>query len=394
MQTSFPLWHSLRAIIALGACASALAQIPALDQPAPVGGAQPGGAPDWVKPGTRITYYASAASMRDGTQAMIKLRGEIDDTSASGQAFVQVNVVDLDRQSAVLEIRSYNVDVGTQQIQLPKCEGWTGPAHSGSDYWIHPAQLKALKDEVAGKMIVARAPFTLDGKKYNAIRIQGKSGHHDSLLKIYDLETGVLLFVNTIVNTAEHLDEIGGREHRGRGHMRLMSIRQVDLPWNGMAAPGWVGKIQSLSYGGTITTVVPGSISPRFRHSAEFKFNRTGAKWAQVTESSETQAPMNAPTQQATAERIFGTSQVGGMWVPPEALARLQPGILDDDRITRTQFSYLGTKGNAAYFSEKGSSATTQYAYDRTTGVLTELATTMPVSGVTMHAYVALQRQR
>lgn len=361
---------------------------PVVDPLAPVAPAPAeGGAPAWVKPGVRLTYYgASALIVTDPASG--KNRRDEGPERSSGQAHVQVNVAYVDHDTVALDIRIYNIDVGSGQIQPPKSSGWVGAANQADEYWIHPAELARMQEAKTPEGSVTKENYQLDRKTYEAIRIVVQ-GTNSAKHRIYDLESGVLLYCGNESTGAV----IPGRvPDSTKGYVKLVSIRQLELPWNGAPAPDWVGQTRSLFYAGAKTVAVPMSVTSSFPVTAECRFNRTGPGWVQFSEHAELKNNMGQPTQRAEAERVSGTSQIGGLWIPPAALAGLQPGQLDHDPLTRTQFSYVGAKGEAAIFTERSSDAETHYAYSRRTGMLVDTATSMRVGGVLVQVRSSFQR--
>lgn len=370
------------------------------------------GAPAWVKPGTRLTFYAASATMNSATTEMVldkegnwvipgetgdkKYKDEDRDARASGQAYVQVNVSYVDRETAVLDVRVYGVDAGSGTIQLPGLMGWVGSAANGSDYWIHPAELAKMKAVKSADTNVTKGPYKVDGRTYDSIRIysQSKGG---TMHRVYDLETGVLLYsaVSSVgADVKEGVGEVFYTHSGGssKGYMKLVSIRNLELPWNGAPAPEWVARTRALRFGGSQNVMMNGMPTASFPVVAELKFRRTGKGWAQFVEHSEVQGTMGVPAQQAENNRAVGTSQIGGLWIPAEALAKLRPGTLDTDPTTKMQFSYAGGQGDLAYFTEKGPDSSLQYVYNRRTGMLVEMSNSMNVGMAVMQLRVSLQR--
>src|SRR5687768_2471110 len=184
---------------------------PGAATPAGAGDAQPTqtgpkpGELTWVKPGLRLTYYTASARVNGRHTELVldengewevvdtgEVRAEVEkDDRASGQAYAQVNVTDISDGTAALEFRTYNIEVGTNAIALPNYGGWVG-AVSASDLWKAPSELQQMRDEKTKERKVERYTPTINGRKYNAIRIHTQTGN-GSTQYTYDLESGVLL---------------------------------------------------------------------------------------------------------------------------------------------------------------------------------------------------------
>lgn len=371
-----------------------------------------GSASAWLKPGTRITFYAASATINSASSEMVldkdgnwvipgetggKKYSDQDLGHASGQSYVQVNVAHVDRETAVLDVRVYGIDVGSGVIQLPQLMGWIGSPRNGSDYWVHPDDLNKMTEMKSAEMRVSREPYTLEGKTYQAVRIytQSKNG---TMHRVYDRESGVLLhsaMSSVGANVKEGVGDVF-YTHAGqnsKGYMKLVSIRNLDLPWNGAPAPEWVGQVRSLAYAGSQVVMMGGMPAGQFPVTAELKFKRAGNGWLQFVEHSVVQGTMGVPAQEADNQRAVGTSQIGGLWIPPDVLARLRPGVLDDDPTTRMRFSLAGVNGDRVYFTEQGADSSLQYVYSRRNGMLVEMSNSMNVGPAVMKLRVVLQRQ-
>jgi hypothetical protein len=365
---------------------------------------------DWLKPGLRITYYVASATVNSArTETVLDEKGEwvyvdsglkntdIEKPGASGQGFLQINVVGSTRETIALELRNYGVDVGTGMIRLPTPDGWVGATNGESEYWMNPAALRQMKDQKTKDVSVMHVPCTINGRTYQAVRIYARTSGGSSS-KTYDLESGVVLMGGLSGTGASFKHGEGTTVGTSVGgtmlaEMRLVSIRPVNLPWNGMPAPDWVGRTASLTYAGTQSVTLPGSPVTSIPFSAEFKFVRTGPGWAQWTEHDITQGMMGLPPQEASSNRVAGTSQTAGLWIPPQVLARLTPGVIDEDPTTHARFAFVGMRGDNAQFTENTPQTTFELAYNRATGTLVEFAQSMQVGPVTMRVHGSLQRR-
>lgn len=411
--------HLLCATALLLAAVTAFAQ----DQP---------GAPAWIKPGMRITFYVASAATGSGEilepddQAMEKEKQKAqkraDETGErqhytywknergqqysltespglSGQAYLELNVAAIDRTSAALDMRLNAIDPGSGVVRAPSPIGQIVAAHTGGDYWMHPAVLRQLAASGGSKDVsIQNMSCELLGRTYQAVRIRVR-GENGYTQRIYDATSGVLLRMSaaSLRGANAWVPDPGGTSRRGGGGTTLsegwlVGTRQLKAPWIGLPAPEWVAKSRTFRYAGTQGAFVPGTGPVGFPLSVRLSVRRTGPGWIEFNEAVEVSSPYGQPPQQSEATRIAGTNQLGGLWVPPEALAQLQPGQqLDSDPLTKVRFTVEAVTGGRITLLESGTEHRTQYVYDRETGVLVATSQQQQVGGVTAQMSVELQ---
>jgi hypothetical protein len=117
-------------------------------------------APNWVKPGTRLTYYSTAATVvrglhryeedpsctaaqvdcyvQEGTGKWFRQKAAPGAGRVSGHGYTQVNVVYLDHTVAVLEVRNYGFALGSGPPVILSLAGAVGLPGAGADFWLNP----------------------------------------------------------------------------------------------------------------------------------------------------------------------------------------------------------------------------------------------------------------
>jgi hypothetical protein len=342
------------------------------------------GLPAWLKPGVRITYYVTFASTPGASTEMVEAEKgtgthwnpqtgqeytERETSGTAGQGLMEVNVAYLDQQYAALDIRLFGKEVGSGDITILASVGDFGEARQCKDFWIHPQTLSQVKEMSTASGRILRMPYRLNNRTYNAIRFQGKNGHHT-----YDLDTGLLIArhgsaantINTLTGNRLTV-AVGGYV----GIIQLLGVRATIFPWNNKEMPEWVGQTRSLTYQGKYTADVTAAGVYSFPVTMRLELKNKGNGWVHFTQYSQLQAPSNMPQpMQGQVERVNGSSQVGGLWISPSALGQLRPGqILDRDPFTGMQLSVRDV-GNYIRLYEGNPRDSYEYLYDRKSGML------------------------
>ncbi|MEW5908454.1 MAG: hypothetical protein AB1659_01485 [Thermodesulfobacteriota bacterium] len=342
------------------------------------------GLPSWLKPGVRITYYVTFASTPGASTEMVeaeKGKGthwnpqtgqeyeERETSGTAGQGLMEVNVAYLDQHHAALDIRLLGKEVGSGDITILASVGDFGEARQCKDFWIHPQTLSQVKEMSTASGRILRMPYQLNNRTYNAIRFQGKNGHHT-----YDLDTGLLIArhgsaastINTLTGNRLTV-AVGGYV----GIIQLLGVRATSFPWNAGEMPDWVGRTRSLTYQGKYTADVTAAGVYSFPVTMRLEMKNKGNGWVHFTQYSRLQAPPNMPQpMQGQVERVNGSSQVGGLWISPSALGQLRPGqVIDRDPFTGMQLSVKGV-GNYIRLYEGNPRDSYEYLYDRQSGML------------------------
>ncbi len=389
------------------------------------------GAPAWIKPGMRITFYTSSATtgsneiLTPDDQAMEKekqkAQKKADETGEkqeytywknkrgqqyslnespglSGQGYIQLTIAAIDRATAAIETRQAGIDVGSGVVRAPTTTGQIVAADTGGDYWIHPARLRQMAGAGTKDVSIRNTTCELRGRSYQAvqIRVSNDSGFTQ---RIYDATSGVLLRLSSASTRGANawVPDAGGTAQMGGGGTILtegwlIGTRQLKVPWIGLPAPAWVAKTRTLRYTGTQGAFVPGTGPLGFPLSVRISIRRTGPGWIEFNESVEISSPYGQPPQQTEGTRIAGTNQLGGFWIPPEALTRLQPGQqLDDDSVTRVRCTVEAVDAGRVTLLESGTEHQTRYVYDRQTGLLVATSQQQQVGATTAQMSVELQ---
>jgi len=86
------------------------------------------------------------------------------------------------------------------------------------------------------------------------------------------------------------------------------------------------------------------------------------------------------PPEQAQQEGASGTASIGGLWIPPEALAGLRPGqVIETNDNVGTTVTVSQVRQGSVAISEVGPLHRTDWTYDTNTGMLSATTLTQQI---------------
>lgn len=371
--------------------------------------------PSWVVPGARVTFYSAAAAVAQSNYQLIEdpagpwqdpvtgkhYRNTADTGEsvggASGDGVSQVDVVAVEGNDVVLSMAIFGIDRATNTLAVLPSFGAKVPGGAIDGLWMAPPLLEQLQTGALGGLLVLRGDYPLNGTTYQAVSIVNPTpGAYSS--QTYDTVTGVLLASTTNTAGATSPVQLPGQGATQAASQltisRFVSIRQLDIPGIGSAAPAWVATTSGLSYAGQYrwtNPVDPSSGSFSYPMTADVRFTATGPTWA--TFGLHTVLELGGvPSPSDSAAVSSGT---GPYWWDPTALAGFTPGqVLDTDPVTTmtTTVTEVGQSqlGPAVTITSQIPGTSGQSTYDVATGVLLGQAISVASSG----ADVVLSLQR
>lgn len=380
--------------------AAAMARSPGVGMLLP--GAAQTGAPDWVHPGTRLSWYVAGASVanadfqwqesEDGTwedPVTGKRYTQVDAPTASGEGLFQVDVVAVDGTTVVLQWTLLSLDRVAGRFFGTTVGGWAAPAAAPDDLWINPALLADVPPTDLPDLKLLRGPYTAaDGQTYAALGVLNPDPNAYAS-QLFDLASGVLLSTTTRTQgNASPLRAVGEDPPEANTQLtigRYLATRQRDAAALEMARPGWVQPGATLRYEGSATFVNPfDPAGPTQIWPVELTvtLGDGGPTWAGYTATS-AQWIGGVPI---TAAETGVAGGMGPWWIAPAALATVVPGqTLDADPVTEQHLTVdtvdeeAGTVTVAASLPGIASSST----YDRATGMLVGAWRSVEASGTT-----------
>jgi hypothetical protein len=358
-------------------------------------------APACIKPGTRITYFGMTASIPgeygklvqddNGTWVDKNTGKRYREEEVGGSGAAAYNVIYVNQVGggvAVLSNKLYTLDTATKKCGYAGSGGLVGHAGCAADYWIHPDVLRQVQEVNAEGIRILRMPYTVAGKTYKAIRFQrdDTSGYQ---ARVYDLETGLLVYYGSRVQGPSVLTPpIGGSGRVGMGEGSsqvvtswIVEVKDIDVPWKDAPAPKWIGEFRQLSYTGVQTSVVAAAGSKLDRPmTGTLTLKARGPGWVRYTNRFLFQSLPGMPPNDAIQEGACGAASIGGLWIPPEGLARLKPRqtIETNERVGTTVTVSQVSPGSVT-LTETGPQHRADWTYDARTGMLSATTLTQQI---------------
>ena len=373
-------------------------------------------APPCIKPGTRLTFFGMSASIPGEYKQLVQDEngnwvdkntgqryGQQDIPSASGAGYSVVHIGHVGDKIVQLSTKLYTLDTTTNRYMFSVGGGLVAHAGCAADYWIHPDVLKQVQEVNSQGVKILRMPYTVKGKTYKAIRFQSenKSGYN---AQVYDLDTGLLVYHGSRTQGAPvYTPPIGGSGMAGigRGSTQLVSgwieeVKDIDVPWKNAPVPEWVGSFNQLSYTGVQRTSMPmaGSMLDRPMMTTITPKNR-GDKWVRFTTSGTIQSIYGMPPEQSRQDGACGNASVGGLWIPPRALANLSPQqVIERHDLTGTTIAVSNVGQGAVTISETGPLHRIDSSYNASTGMLSAATLTQQIGMATISHSIRLSGQQ
>jgi hypothetical protein len=356
---------------------------------------QAGGIPDFLRPGARLTYFEGSSVVQGvNTQVVPDDKGNLMDPltgkryrqddmkNSGGVGYAQINIVAVDPELIAADARSFLIiDLKSHTCSATSVAGLTGNGDELGMYWINPARLANMDQQAERGERINRVQYTLNNNTYDALSIVSAS-NAGYVSRIYDLKTGLLLASSSSdtgqnVNTLDKNNTITpGAGSSYISHSRLVSVRQVDIPWAEERLPRWIKAVRQIDYQGGYTAILQGGALPGYGMAVSFSIGQVSHGCMQARMMTRTEIGNGLPPQESTVDRCFGSAMLAGLWVPPDALQQLNPNqLIDNDPITRFRTTFVGVQGQSAIFVEQGPAETTQTAYDLQSGVLQRIQT-------------------
>ena len=347
------------------------------------------GPPPVIGLGTRLVYYTAAASIPgergqlvqddDGSWIDRETGQRYDERhipGAGGEGFEVVQVGYLDERLVQLTRRSYLIDGTTGRTMYVSEAGAVSHAGCAGDFWIHPQVLAALPDMDQAGTRVLRMPYQLGELVFDAIRIHttGAAGFN---AYVYDLDSGLLLYFGSRTVGPDIITPYSSEESGpGRGSTQLANgwirdIQRVDVPWHDAPTPEWVTQFGEIDYAGALTVVTPGSPTFPLPIEQQVVAGQRGRDWLQVRTDERLYSFEQQLAGVGQAVTSHGPASIGGLWVAPQALARLTQGqLIDRCEIVGYTTTVAATSADVVTISEAGPLHRNDFTYDTHTGLL------------------------
>jgi hypothetical protein len=242
-----------------------------------------------------------------------------------------------------------------------------GVAGAG-DVWLHPSVLPTAERQANANLAITHMPSSMAGKPITAVRFEA-ADDVSRRVSVFDESTGILVYR---IQTLGSLDTA----RQNSMVMEFISVRQTEPAWAGGSVPAWAQVGTQLVYeGSTMVNVGYGSSVIPMPTTMLARIVHVESTLA-VVQVEQYLSGMKSGEMHSVTSTVV---PLGGIFLPPEALAVLKPGqVLDRDAITGVTVSvpenpvHIDGQPLLALLFE-GASFQRLFAYDRQSGTLVYL---------------------
>ena len=348
--------------------------------------------PPFLAVGHRLSWHAGGSSLAgarlvpdpEGWVIRDGQRYRVESTRGGGGIGVQqLDIVVSSGGVIVADARGFlDAAAGGGTFVSSGVDAVIGDANGLGDYWQPPAYLATLQPGVNGPTRISRGVSRFGGVDLEVVSI-ATSSHPDRYVShTYDLSSGLLLFGGTMFrqpgaritdDNGRVLDDLRGST--GYTHLAFLGVRQLEVPWLGAPPPPWATPGATIVYEGTRRAefAEPSGLPPLPGDAVRvsYAFQRRLGDGLLAGSLVEEANPAGVPMPGTTSQRLFSSNGFDGLWIPPDALARIAPGtLLDRDPFTRQDIVYGGTSGDLHVILAQGTGEVGEFYYDRATGFL------------------------
>ena len=349
------------------------------------------GFPEWVAPGTRITWYLGSSSSPSVNSSLKeddqgnwydpttgKRFSDVAQQGTASAGYLQLNVAGVSPEGMGVEVRNYVLaDAQTGSTYIASIGSLIGNRETLGEYWIHPAKLATMQPGDQGGMTIIRGPYPMEGRVYDSVTMKVTTGY-GTTRHTYDTKTGLCISYSSALTGAgvSTIDPNSGRVSGARGQttivvLRLLAFRELDLPWRRAPLPDWIQAGREFGFSGTYHNQIPGGIDmPPWRVDAGISVQNQQDGFATGKFQWRLSTGFSQPTTESS-DLVIGPGLIGGIHCAPAALARFPAArILDEAAITRVRTTLVGSDGKIATIREEGPLESLVYNYDLRSGKL------------------------
>lgn len=374
------------------------------------------GAPPIIRPGTRLVFYGASASIPGSYQQLVqddngnwvndktgKKYAVRDMPGTAGMGYSMVRVGYTDRHAVAISASDYLLDPTTNIVSYTGGGGMVSNAGCASDYWVHPEVLKKVQQMNQDGVRIVRMPYAINNKRYNAIRFQVENAQGYQAY-VYDLDTGLMIFHGSRTQGSRVLTPPigttpGQQAGTGAGYTMLvngwiMEVEQVNVPWANDPMPEWVKQFKQLQYQGVQRTAMPNMMPFDRQMQININVAARGAGWVRYR-GAMTVVAQGFPPEQGQTDGACGNASIGGLWIPPQGLARLKQGqVLDSSNVLQIKVVVSSVNQGQVTISEIGNQHRSDLTYNANSGVLAAMVLTQRVGMATTTTSVRLTGQQ
>jgi len=345
--------------------------------------------PSWMQTGTRVTFYSGSASLPGVTTTLVeddqgnwvdqngRRYSTQDQAGSAGAGYTQYDLAYVGDDGIAAQMNNYvfmDAQLGT--TVLTTTQGYVGDRNGLGDVWIHPARLAAMQEQETRGFRVRRLRYPLNGREYDAITTQSTSAG-GFMRTTYDLETGLLLVLSSsTVGRSVLTPNPNGTSSTAAGvttivSVRLIGVRRLQLPWAQQALPPWLQAGSQWHYRGTSRNSLAEGLLAPWAFEAVIGIDRREPHFATAKVTTRLDYGTGAAPQESASERVVASGLIGGLYVDPAVLERLQEQqVIDEDPVTRRRTFVAGRDGGTVTIRESGPLDLGSWTYDTRSGRL------------------------
>lgn len=316
-------------------------------------------------PGVQLTYSQAVAS-HPGAAAGPDARG------TGGEGYIVINVAEMTERGCVANVSNYSIHILDRTLSnagggpLIDQEGGCG------EYWLPPATLQAMPDSNDGTTSVQRSPYSHRGQEFQALFITTALQGGYRTQKIYDTASGLMLAYSEGTG-AMNWGAGDAQVASSSGVNELLSVRQVSLPWaTNTALSPQLQQLQQLRYQGAMVDTLPGIVlwdaSVETGIDIVMDVQQRAANHL-LMRTTNTFSMMGIAMTPSTGAVVISAGS--GYYVPPAALAGLQPGqVLDQHPDIGLRVVVEADQQGRIALVTQGNGYTSRGVYDLASGLL------------------------
>lgn len=323
--------------------------------------------PDWMKEGSRIQWEIISSTIPQPGQA----------APPTGAGIICADIVSLVGNTAAVSVSTHvkgQFLTGGEALGPATVNGTVVQAANGNGFWVHPVVLRKVFEKLgAGSgWTGVDGPYEFEGRKVPAYQFVTGGGAQDQsrVSLVYDKQTGILLFSVTSMR----------QNAQDTWHpitlLRFLKARTRKLPWAMGRPPSWLGRIAAYQFEGSVVAEIEGMPPTPIPMAASAVLEKVGTNFVTLKLKVENRMAGVPAAPGTPAVFVCGPTQVGGIWLPPLELGKLQQGtVCDRDEVMQstTQVTYVGPTQygrRVATIMEDSPGYAAFYDYELETGML------------------------
>lgn len=329
-------------------------------------------APEWVKPGLRLAYFATS-SIEGPANAR---PGEPGAAGSAGMGPMTIDVLAVtDRFVMTSTTALARIGVGEQLMYAGGgTEFITAMSTIGGGAFFTPPEV--LKELQSGDGVeVQRGPVAFNNQTVQAVTVTVRTRDAVSR-RTYDAESGLLLMSQSASGPLRRGEQHNEFNRQSRESSQFMGLRMIEGPWTKAEWPDWTKTVREMRYEGQMAYSAAGFTQAHPARST-LRITERGEGW--VKGAGEFRIDIQGMPESTTRSEVgMARGMIAGFWMSPEALRRMDQGVIDRDPHTGSITRYQRTGPHGVLTLETtGRSRITNY-FNLETGALDGLRIEQP----------------